>query len=653
MIDWIDGQPYSPQFGDVYFSRASGIDESRHVFIEGNRLPERFAALAPGTAFSIGETGFGTGLNFLCAWHAFEASAPQDARLHFVSTELLPLTAADLARALDLWPALRHLATQLLEQWDELAAGWQRFVFAGGRITLTLLIGDARATLPQLDGVINAWFLDGFAPSRNPELWTPQLMLAISAHSHPGTTCATYSSAGDVRRALQAAGFHVEKTAGFGPKREMLRAVCVSPAPLPYRAPWLQHPAGTPMPRTAIVIGAGLAGTAAAASLAARGVEVTVIERHDTIAGAASGNAQGVLYAKLSPHDTALTRLLTAGMEFSLREIARRLPEDGNAWSRCGVLQLAHDAAEVTRQHALARQGWPSSFLRSVGPGEASAIAGVTIAVEALHLARAGWVHPPALCAAFVRHPRIRVIARHEALRIDRVASGDWRVACAGTWSAQAPVVVIATGADTRAFAATAHLPTHVIRGQLTHLERNEVSARLATVLCGDGYIAPARAGLHCLGATFGIRDADTGVRTEDHRENLATLRALSPTLADAYPEAEQDPGRCSGRAALRCVAPDYLPIVGPLTDAASFAARYARLSKDATTPFEEPAPWLAGLFVCVAHGSRGLLTAPIAAELIAAGMFGEPAPVPAAVVDALAPSRFFARALKRARHDG
>jgi tRNA 5-methylaminomethyl-2-thiouridine biosynthesis bifunctional protein len=653
MIDWVDGQPYSPEFGDVYFSRASGVDETRHVFLEGNRIVERCAALAPGDVFAIGETGFGTGLNFLSAWRAFRETAHAAARLHFVSTELLPLSTADLGRALSLWPELQPLATQLLEQWNDQPRGWQRFVFDGGRVALTLLVGDARETLPQLDGVIDAWFLDGFAPSKNPELWTPELMQVISAHSRAGTTCATYSSAGDVRRALQAAGFRVEKTPGFGPKREMLRGVCEVPVPRPYRAPWLLRPVTVSVPRDAIVIGAGLAGTAAAASLAARGIDVLLIERHEAIAQEASGNAQGVLYAKFSPHDTALTRLLVAGMQLSLREIGRRLPEDASAWSRCGVLQLAHDATEVRRQGELARQAWPATFLRSVDRTEAAAVAGVDVETGGLLLEQAGWVHPPALCAAFARHSRIRVQARREALEIDRLPSGRWRVSGAGSWNEEAALVVVATAADARAFASVAHLPTHVIRGQLTHLSRNEASGKLKTVLCGEGYIAPARNGVHCLGATFGIRDAGVDLRAEDHRENLAMLPSLSPALADAFPDAVSHPERLAGRAALRCMSPDYLPIVGPVTDASGFSVRYARLSKDATTRFDASAPWHEGLFISVAHGSRGLLTAPIAGEVIAAQALGEPLPVPESVADALSPSRFLARGLKRATATG
>lgn len=647
MIDWIEGEPYSRRFGDVYFSRLGGIEEKRHVFLAGNRLPERFAQLPPAGRFVIGETGFGTGLNFLCAWQLFEASAPPLARLHFVSTELIPLSRDDFARAVRLWPELVDRGEALLAQWDELAPGWHRFAF--DRVTLTLLVGDARATLPELDAEVDAWFLDGFTPARNPELWTPELMHCLSRLSHAGTTCATYSSAGQVRRDLEAAGFRVERAPGFGPKREMLVGECASPRPRPYRAPWLQRPEVPAGIRDAIVIGGGLAGTAAAASLARRGILVTLLERRTALAAEASGNAQGVLYVKLSPHDTALSRLLVAGYQFSLREIARRLPQDGEVWARCGVLQLGHDAAEASRQAQLAAQGWPDAFLRTVDHAQACALAGVEVASGGLFFGQGGWVHPPALCAAFTNTPRVTVRPACDVSQLERLASGRWRVLTADGGSTEAALVVLATAADTTAFGATSHLPTHVIRGQLTHLPVNEASARLASVVCGEGYVAPSRRGMHCLGATFGIRDAGVDVRPEDHSENLSMLRALSPALADAFAESARDAGALTGRAGLRCVAPDYLPIVGPLASAAEFAGRFARLAKDATTRFECAAPWLEGLFVSVAHGSRGLVTAPIAGELIAAQALGEPAPLPANVVDALSPSRFLARGLKRA----
>ena len=320
LLDWQDGQPVSRRFGDVYFSRASGIDETRHVFLAGNRLAQRFAALTADAVFGIGETGFGTGLNFLCAWRLFDQTAPPGARLHFVSAELDPLPAHELEAALALWPELAHWRTALLLQYGALPPGWHRFVFDGGRVMLTLVVGDARETLAQLDARVDAWFLDGFSPAKNAELWEPGVLRAVADHSRPGATFATYTCAGAVRRGLEQAGFRVEKSAGFGPKREMLRGELAAVGGAPAQ--------DSLVGREAIVVGGGLAGTSAARSLAQRGWHVQLIERHSQLAAGASGNPQGILYARLSaaqdPVEPGRTRRVPIQPADAARTVALR-----------------------------------------------------------------------------------------------------------------------------------------------------------------------------------------------------------------------------------------------------------------------------------------------------------------------------------------
>jgi tRNA 5-methylaminomethyl-2-thiouridine biosynthesis bifunctional protein len=649
-IEWRDGQPWSRRHGDVYFARAGGIGQSRHVFLAGNGLPERFGALGAGEWFTIGETGFGTGLGLLCAWQAFARAAPAAARLHFISTERDPLPRDDLSRAHEAWPELARASGQLRDRLGRPARGWHRIALDGGRVVLTLLVGDARETLPELDATVDAWFLDGFAPDRNPELWSPELMGVVSSLSRTGTTVATWSSAGTVRRALESAGFEVWRAPGFAAKREMTAGRCVAPRARDRAAPWLSRPAPA-APRSAVVVGGGLAGTSAAASLAARGVAVTLVERHETLAAGASGNAQGVLYAKLSPHGTALSRLLADGLQYTLRELAARLPQDGVAWSRCGVLQMPEDAADARRQALLAEQDWPPSLLRAVDAAEAATRAAMPVASGGLWFGESGWAHPPALCAALAATPGVRVVTRTQALALQPASGGEgWSVHAAGAASLEADMVVIANAADARDFAPAAWMPLSVIRGQLTHLPATRASRALRAVLCRDGYVAPARNGEHCAGASFVIRDAATGLRAGEHAENLARLESLSPAFARAVGAACLDVATLAGRAALRCVTPDHLPLAGALADADAFGARYAALAKDATTRFDGEAPWLPGLFCTLAHGSRGLLTAPLCGELVAALALGEPLPVAAAVMRALAPARFMARSLSRGR---
>ncbi|ERI52737.1 hypothetical protein N878_17845, partial [Pseudomonas sp. EGD-AK9] len=261
-LDWDErGQPLSRHFGDVYFSQQDGLEETRYVFLANNDLAARFAALGDGECLCIGETGFGTGLNFLCAWQLFEQQAPAGARLHFVSVEKYPLQLADLQRALALWPELAPQAEQLLVQYRAIHPGYQRLLLADGRIALTLLIGDALEQLAQLDARIDAWFLDGFNPAKNPQMWTPELFAELARLSAPGATLGTFSSAGVVRRALNDAGFRMKRVPGLGKKWEVLKGRFIG-ATGDETKPWFARPPHQAQDKHAVVIGAGLAGCA-------------------------------------------------------------------------------------------------------------------------------------------------------------------------------------------------------------------------------------------------------------------------------------------------------------------------------------------------------------------------------------------------------
>jgi tRNA 5-methylaminomethyl-2-thiouridine biosynthesis bifunctional protein len=649
LIDWQDGQPVSRRFGDVYFSRDSGREETRHVFLEGNRLRERWAALTPRARFTIGETGFGTGLNFACAWALWDELAPPDARLRYVSVERHPLAPADIARTLGMWPELVPRCNALLAQWSELPPGWHRFVLGGGRVLLTILAGDVRAILPRLDARVDAWFLDGFAPAKNPEMWQPDVLARVADLSASGATCATYSVAGEVRDGLEAAGFAIEKTRGFGRKREMLRGVLGTRRRSAWTGPWFARPVHRIVEREAIVIGAGLAGTSTAASLAARGWTITLLDRHETLAAEASGNPQGALYGRLSPHATVLSELTKIGLEYTARSLPALGLERGVDFDPCGVLQLEYDESERVRQSRLADQDWPAGFLARLDRAEASARVGIAMPSGGLLFPRAGWVRPPVLCRALATRPSVRLTLGRAAVNLRRSGFG-WEVHDEAGPIASAPFVVIAVSGASATFAETAHLPLRLIRGQLTLVPESPGSRPLRTVLCGEGYIAPAIDGAHSLGASHKFRDPSTGVTTIEHAENLAKLARLAPALYAALGGDQLDPGRLAGRAALRCSSPDYLPIVGPVVDATRFTAAYARLSYDATLELDAPAPWLDGLYVNTAHGSRGLVTAPISGELLAAYLDDEPAPLPISVMQAVHPSRFLLRSLIRRR---
>ena len=643
-LEWDEqGQPLSSQFADVYFSNENALAETRYVFLANNQLPERFAALTANQQLVIGETGFGTGLNFLCAWQLFEQHATATARLHFVSVEKYPLNCADLQRALALWPELAPYAEQLLAQYVALHPGFQRLVFADGRIVLTLLIGDARELFGQLDAQVDAWFLDGFAPAKNPDMWTPELFAELARLSHASTTLGTFTSTGYVRRRLNEAGFKMKRVPGLGKKWEVLKGGFIGTAETAEK-PWFARPQQPVGERSALVIGAGLAGCATAASLAQRGWQVTLLERHGAIAQEASGNPQGVLYLKLSAHGTTLSRLIVSGFGYS-RRLLERLHK-GQDWDNCGVLQLAFDAKEAQRQAQLAA-AFPADLLTNLDRSTAEAKAGITLPAGGLFYPEAGWVHPPALCALLSQQPNIQLQLHQEALELRR--DGDsWQAWNGEQLLASASVVVLASATEIKGFSQSADLPLKRIRGQISRLPATAASRALNTVVCAEGYVAPVRQDEHTLGASFDFNSDDLTLNSADHASNLQLLEEISPELSGALNAAALDPEQLQGRAAFRCTSPDYLPIVGPLADTAAFAEAYAVLSKDARQVPDTPCPWLDGLYINSGHGSRGLITAPLSGELIAAWLNNEPLPVPADVAQACHPNRFALRALIR-----
>ncbi|AQL38918.1 bifunctional tRNA (5-methylaminomethyl-2-thiouridine)(34)-methyltransferase MnmD/FAD-dependent 5-carboxymethylaminomethyl-2-thiouridine(34) oxidoreductase MnmC [Pseudomonas syringae] len=649
LIDWDEhGNPRSRDFSDVYFSTESGLDETRHVFLVQNDLRRRFTELPTGERLIIGETGFGTGLNFLCAWQLFDECALDGARLHFVSVEKYPLSQGDLQRALVLWPELSRFADPLLEQYVAIREGFQRLVFDNGRVTLTLLIGDALQMLPQLDGKIDAWFLDGFAPAKNPEMWTPELFAELARLSTPGTTIGTFTSTGWVRRSLNAAGFKMKRVPGIGHKWEVLRGAFVAwpegVAPVPAAKPWFARPTLLAGERKALVIGAGLAGCATAQSLAQRGWQVSLLERHAAPAQEASGNPQGVLYLKLSAHGTALSQLILSGFGHT-RRLLERL-QRGVEWDACGVLQLTFDDKEALRQQQLA-EAFPESLLHLLDQPAAEVQSGIALNSGGLFYPEGGWVHPPALCHAQIQHANIRLIAHHHALELRRV-DDQWQVWSDTQLIDSAPVVVLAGAADIKQFSQSAELPLKRIRGQITSLPQTGASAALRTVVCAEGYVAPARLGEHTLGASFDFNSVDLTPNVADHLGNLALLQEISADLASRLEAADRPPEQLQGRAAFRCTSPDYLPIVGPLADREAFVQAYAALGKDARQVPDITCPWLDGLYVNSGHGSRGLITAPLCAELIAAWLDNEPLPLPRSVAEACHPNRFALRGLIR-----
>ena len=606
-LSWQNGLPFSSRFDDVYFSAESGLEEARHVFLKGNRLDQRFATLSNKQGFTIGETGFGTGLNFLCAWQLFEKVAPEGASLDFFSTEKFPLDVDELRAALAIWPDLKPFYDELIQHWWRWVPGWNRWNFADGRVRLTLAIGDVDETLPQLpSGSVDAWFLDGFSPSKNPEMWADSVLMQLARTSNTAATMATYTSAGWVRRGLQSAGFSIEKVPGYGRKREMVCGQLCRPS----------HPLEAQRrptrPQSAIVIGGGIAGCAAAYALAKRGVGVTLLERSTHLASAASGNSRGILHARFGASDNLLHRFVLASYGHALTLLDEVLPVDGDLRSECGLLQLNFSPNESKRITQLAKGEWPEHLFRVIDDTEASDLTGIKMESGGLWFPSGGWVVPPVLCARLVDDPLIESRLGHQVGTLTQIDDGWLAEGCDGEgegWEIRADLVVVCCAHSALALDRFSQFPLTAVRGQVSLIPETQSSQSLRAVVCGDGYCAPALQGLHIIGASHSFNDESLDVRPCDHADNLARMAAHSPALREALGEIDID--HLEGRASVRCSAPGAMPLVGEVQS---------------------------GLYCSLAHGTRGLITAGLAGETIAAMACGHLSPLPESILSALAP---------------
>ena len=571
-----DATPYSPAFGDVYHSAAGGLAQAQHVFLAGNGLPGRWARR---DRFVILETGFGFGLNFLATWRAWQDDPARPRRLHYVAVEKHPFALDDLRALHDAFPDIREEAAALHSAWPMLVSGGHRLEF--GDVVLTLFFADI-AILRDLRLAADAVYLDGFAPAKNPQMWTHSVMRSISRLAAEEATVATWSVAGAVRDALQATGFAVEKRAGFGGKREMLVGRNT-------RKPDAHH---SPKERKAVVVGAGLAGAAVCERLCARGWEVELHERHAEPAQEASGNHAGTFHPIVTPDDSLFARLTRAAFLYSLRRWQRL---DGVRYDRCGVLQLARNDKELASQRE-STAGLPADYAQYVSAEEASAHAGVALGAPGVWFPEGGWIQPASLVRAQLDACGGRLLRRFSST-LESIPEGR--------------IVVLANSAEAPKLCALPHLRLRRVRGQLTYLAEDAIEAPHVVVLRG-GMLLPAVEGVCVVGATYDLEDADAALREDSHVGNLARLGSIIG-VSDARP--------AGGRVAFRAVTPDRLPVVGKIGD---------------------------NVYGAFAYGSRGLVWAALAAEIIACELEGEPAPVEGKLADAIAPGRFRRRAESR-----
>jgi len=503
----------------------------------------------------------------------------------------------------------RHLHVVALV--TELQPGFHRIPQPDAGVTLDLLAAPLESALAELNAHLNAICLHQPAGSA--------FARPLARLTTIGARLAAPSLDAYQRAALTAQGF-VFESAGHAVFASRKPRLPVTPEPV----------------RQALVLGAGLAGCALAARLCARGWHVTLIERHPQVAMEASGNLAGIFMPLLSRDDNVPTRLTRAAYLYALRLWAQ-LGGVGQAFdgAACGVLQLARDADHAAVSRAIAGEHTvPPDFARWLEAAEAEALLGLPAPDGGWLFPQGGWARPGSVCEALLASCGARLTRCFGAGDVALERNEDTWLARGpdGAVLAAAPTAILASGAGARRMALSADLPLQALRGQVTHLPPG-AAPQLPLVLCREAYLTPSAQGVLCAGATYDL-DADPALRTDSQLENVTRLRAL---VSDPH-AAEHAP--LAGRVGFRCVAPDRLPLVGSLPD---FAAAGA-------TERLRDVPRHPGLYGLLGYASRGLIWAPLAAELLAARLEGEPLPLEMALVDALDPARFVLRARRAGR---
>lgn len=639
-----ENTPISNQFDDVYFSNQDGLAETDYVFLQGNQLWQRWLA-HQSAHFIIAETGFGTGLNFFAATTLFRQFRKQHEnaplkRLYFISFEKYPLKPTALLEAHKAYPQFVELSRHLQRYWHSLIKGCYRFHFE--ETTLDLWFGDVAENLPQLGDEMNewvdAWFLDGFAPSKNPDMWNENLYQQMYRLSKPKGTFATFTAASAVRKGLIAAGFDITKRKGFGKKRECLSgqkttakptALSSSDLAAPYSAPWYQPQAANMEKQDIAIIGGGIASLCSAIALLKRGANITLYCEDEAIALNASGNKQGAFYPQLSDDNELNVRFYIYAFAYG-RQLFDWAMAQGIEFEHdfCGVALCGYNEKSAVKLEKVFQLGLPEELFRLLNAEQLSAQAGLPLACGGGFIPQGGWLAPRQFVQnafKFLEQCGVRIKTSQKITALSQTESG-WRLTNSQQASMQHEAVILANGYNLTDFAQTEKLPLYPVRGQVSQIPTTENLLKLNSVLCYDGYLTPADKAKtsHCIGASH-VRDSAD--RTFSEAEQQENRQKLQQNIAQSWTQ-EVDISANLARIGVRCAVRDLAPMMGNVPNFARQREDYHNLFnlRRRKQPIASAVNF-PNLFLIAALGSRGLASAPLLGEALASLIYGEPLP--------------------------
>ena len=649
-----DGSPYSEQFNDIYFDSESGYLQSEEIFIRGNQIPERL--LTATDTFTIAETGFGTGLNFLLTLQAYQNLLDKypnktPAKIHFISVEKYPLTKDLLIKSLKSLPQLASYTDLLIDQYPSLENSQNETFelnFFAGQVKLTLIINDASQGLTSLksgrNGLVDAWYLDGFSPAKNPEMWHEQLFTQIGRLSKAQASIATFTVAGFVKRHLQNVGFRTEKKPYTGDKKEILTGVFQQD---PNTKKGYQLRAKITKPQHVSIIGGGIASACAAYALTKKGIKVTLYCKDDALAQGGSSNAIGALYPLLHQQKDDISLFYQQAF-WRAKEVYTQVVADGfdfpHQW--CGLLEVSYKEALAKRQQKFAELNtWPAELIQSVDANKASELASIELNHGGLFMTHAGWLAPQIavqqIFNAAKATGRLKIKTNVTVTEIEQTKAKNWQLTT-NKGSFNASVLIVCGGAEAIKLPLIKQLPYSSVQGQVTSMCTNDNIKKLSTVICHKGYLTPENYGIHCIGATFNKDSFNTEASTEDDEFNLNMLNKCMPEQAKSIGWNKEDIK--ASKARLRCMTPDHMPMVGAMPDIQAHIENYPHLAKDKNWKYSQEAPVIDNLYVMMGFGARGLCSAPLAADILTADLCGTPYPVDNDMLFNLSPNRFIIR---------
>jgi len=557
----------SKEFDDIYFSPVNGEEESNYVFLEGNKLRERIIS---NKNFTIGELGFGTGLNFLLTWKLFNELKLQDSYLDYISIEGYPLSEKIINKIHERHPKLAKLWIELRKAMPPLWSGTHRINLNKGRVRLTLIYNDALEALKSSNFGVDAWFLDGFNPNKNEGIWSMKVMSEVYRLTKPTGTFATFSSAGFVRRNLEKAGFSVEKIKGYNLKKEM--SIGQKKGKIKSKDIFSKF----------VIVGGGIAGASIANALKQRGHNPLVIERNDKLAQGSSGNIAAIQYPRLTTVNTPAGRLSLSCYRFS-RNLAKKL---GVAINDKSII-LSVPEREGVKQNKLLSQGWPKDLIREINKEDKLEIANSEFNLGGIVHDHGGTIEPIKFVNTLMPND-IEIIFGKEILGFTRNTEG-WTITLSDKNKINAEILILTCSDGLNKIKQTSVFNLQYTQGQVTYLNKNKFKNIPKTNFSFSGYVTPPVEGVITVGATFEKNSNERNyISKEASKININNIpNEVFRNLFSSNVNLSQ----LDGRVSMRVSTFDRMPMMGQIED---------------------------NLYILSALGARGMIMAPLLGEELA-----------------------------------